>query len=135
MPETFNPVTLQNNTGQPLNAAYFNRLEAGVESMDDRAANLELGINTVVPVSFSTSITLNATQGAMFQLEANEDFTLDGIIGGTNGQSIAFDVSALNAERIMSFTDDVDSIAIPAGTRWIGTFTYKDTDGDWLLRD
>jgi hypothetical protein len=133
MPETFNPVTLQNGAGQPLNAAYFNRLETGIELLDDRAAALELGIYTPVDVPFATSITLNATQGALFRCTATGDFTLDGIVGGTNGQTVVFEVVAQGGTRSIAFTDDVDSVSIPPGSRWSGTFRYSVGDDSWLL--
>jgi hypothetical protein len=45
VPETFDPVVLTNNTGQPLNADYFNRLETNLETIDDRIALLEATVS------------------------------------------------------------------------------------------
>jgi hypothetical protein len=134
MPETFTPVALTNNGGQPLNAAYFNRLETGIELLDDRAAALELGIYAPVDMPFTTSITLNATQGTLFRLDALGDFTLDNIVGGSNGQTVVFQVLAQGDTRIMSFTDALGSISIPAGALWMGTFTYYSSNDTWFLQ-
>ena len=43
MAETWNPVTLTNDTGQRLNATYFNRIETGIDQIDVRVATLEQG--------------------------------------------------------------------------------------------
>lgn len=134
MSETFTPLTWVNNTFPAINQSNLNRLEQGVEVLDDRAAQLERGITTPVVVPYATSITLNATQGALFRCVASGDLTLDDIVGGSDGQAIVLQVLASGAGRALHFTGSTESIDIPVGQWWSGTFQYLSAPYDiWLL--
>lgn len=132
MPETFSPIIWHNDTSPALNESNLNRIEVGIESLDDRAATLELGVVTPVTVPFATSITLNATQGSLFRCVAVGDLTLDGIVGGLDGQTIALQVRASGGARTLSFTGPGAPVTIPSGTAWWGRFSYDATNGEWL---
>jgi hypothetical protein len=41
--ETYTPITWTNGSGQPISAANLNRIETGIEAIDDRVAALEAG--------------------------------------------------------------------------------------------
>lgn len=60
MAETFTPTTWVDGSagGTPITAAQLNRVEAGVESMDDRVTALEDTAATVVASTKTTSYTL-----------------------------------------------------------------------------
>ena len=53
MPETFTPKTWFDGSsgGTPIIATELNRIEVGIESMDDRTAALELGSDPTVVVA------------------------------------------------------------------------------------
>jgi len=133
MPETYFPITWHNDTSPALNESNLNRIEVGLEAIDVRAARLELGVATVVTVAYASSVTLNATQGSLFRCAAVADLTLDGIVGGIDGQVITFVVKASGADRILAFTGGSDNIVIPSGSRWVGRFLYDTTDDTWTL--
>jgi polygalacturonase len=135
MPETFSPLQWINDTSPAINAPNLNRLEQGVEVLDDRIATLELGVVTPVVVPYATSVTLNATQGALFRCVASGDLTLDDIVGGTDGQMIVFEVQASGAQRTLHFTGSTDSIDIAVGQWWIGVFRYAAAGDTWRLVD
>ena len=135
MPETFSPIIWRNDQTPAINENNLNRLEVGVDAIDVRAAALERGITAPVTVPYATSITLNATQGALFRCTATGDLTLDDIVGGTNGQAIVLEVVASGAQRTLHFTGSTDSIDIAAGQRWIGTFRHDSGANTWTLTD
>lgn len=135
MPETFNPIQWINDTFPAINSSNLNRVEQGLESLDDRAASLELGVVTPVTVPYATSVTLNATQGALFRCIASGDITLDDVVGGIDGQVIVFEVQASGAQRILHFTGSTDSVTIAAGQWWVGTLRFIATGNIWLLDD
>jgi hypothetical protein len=134
VPETFTPFTWVDGSGggTPLTAAQMNRLETGLESMDDRAAALELGVLTPVVLSYAASLTINATQGALFRVTATGNLTLADITGGTQGQLVTLEVRASGADR--SFTAVGQTVTIPAGTKWWGDFRYDAGLDEWTLR-
>jgi hypothetical protein len=132
VPETFTPVVLTNDGGQRLNAAYFNRLETSMETFDDRQAALELGILTPVPVAYSASVVIDATQGSLFQCTATGNLTLSNITGGTNGQLITFEVTASGADRTFVITGGPTTV-IPSGGIWSGSLRYRTTGDTWVL--
>lgn len=133
MPETFSPISWRNNQAPALNETNLNRVEVGLQSVDARAAALENGIVPAVTVAYATSVTLNATQGSLFRCVASGDLTLDDIVGGTDGQTIVFEVLASGAARTMSFTGSVSSILIPSGQWWAGIFRFHAPSDTWRL--
>ena len=135
MPETFSPIIWRNDQTPAINENNLNRLEVGVDAIDARAAALERGITAPVTVPYATSITLNATQGALFRCTATGDLTLDDIVGGTNGQAIVLEVVASGTSRTLHFTGSTDSIDVAAGQRWIGTFRHDSGANTWTLTD
>jgi hypothetical protein len=135
VPETFLPLVWHNNTFPAINEGNLNRIEVGLESLDDRAAQLELGITTPVTLPYATSVTVNATQGSLFRCIASGDLTLDDIVGGTDGQTVTVEVQASGAARVLHFTGSTETVNIAAGQWWIGAFRYAATGDTWRLVD
>lgn len=135
MPETFSPIIWRNDQSPALNETNLNRLEQGVELLDDRIARGELGVVDPIMVPYATSVTLNATQGALFRCMASGDLTLDDIVGGIDGQTIVFEVQASGAQRVLHFTGSTDTVTIATGQWWVGTFRFVASDNSWLLDD
>lgn len=135
MTETYEPITWVNDTAPALNAPNLNRIEVGIEAIDDRVARVERGIVSPVTVTYATSVVLNATQGTLFRCVATGDLTLDDVVGGTDGQIVVFQVQASGAMRTLSFTGSADAVNISAGQWWIGTFRYVAAGNTWLLDD
>jgi hypothetical protein len=135
MPETFSPIVWRNNQTPAINDTNLNRLEVGAQSIDARAARLELGIADPVVVPYATSVTLNATQGSLFRCVASGDITLDDIVGGTDGQMIVFEVQGSGASRALHFTGSTDSVDIASGQWWVGTLRHVAANNVWLLDD
>jgi hypothetical protein len=133
VPETFFPLTWRNDQAPALNESNLNRLEVGVEVIDDRVAGLELGVLTPVDVGYATSVTINTTQGALFRCTAVGDLTLDDIVGGIDGQQITFEVEASGGTRTLAFTGPLGSVTIPGGELWIGEFRYRSSNDTWAL--
>jgi hypothetical protein len=133
MPETYFPITWHNDQSPAINENNLNHIEVGVEAIDVRTARLELGVPTVVTVSYASSVTLNATQGSLFRCTAVGDLTLDNIVGGIDGQVITFVVKASGANRTLAFTGDTESVSIVSGGRWVGKFLYDITDDTWTM--
>jgi hypothetical protein len=132
VPETFLPLVWHNNTFPAINEGNLNRIEVGLEALDDRAAQLELGVATPVVVPFATAVTLNATQGSLFRCTATGDLTLDDIVGGTDGQTIVFEVLASGAARTLFFTGSVTSVSIATNQQWAGSFRYRAASDSWI---
>lgn len=87
MPETFSPATWADGSagGTPITAAQLNRIEQGVETIDDRVAALETPLVHAVGNSGS-ALTLNPTVTGYIKtitLTANCTFTLTGATAGT----------------------------------------------------
>ena len=135
MPETWSPLLWRNDQSPALNESNLNRLEQGVEVIDDRVALLERGVLDPVVVPYATSVVLNATTGASFRCVATGDITLDDIVGGVDGQEIMFKVLASGAPRTLSFTGTSDSISIGSGEWWTGEFQYIADSDTWLLSE
>lgn len=136
MPETFNPITHTNGSGTALDAAYFNRIEAGIESMDDRADNLEHGIVSPVTITYASTITPDAFAGSLFRCTATGNLTLNDPINGTDGQTIVVEILASGDQRILSFAGGAAGIVtIGSGTWWKGTLTYHSVGTTWVLTD
>ena len=116
MPETFAPFTWIDGPagGTPITSAQLNRLETGLESMDDRAAALELGILTPVALSYAASLTVNATQGSLFRITATGNLAIADITGGVSGQLITLEVLASGGDRTVSIGGVTETV--PAGT-------------------
>lgn len=135
MPETWSPLTWHNDQSPALNETNLNRIEVGVEVLDDRIATLENGIVTPVVLPFATSVTIDATQGSLFRLVASADLTLDQIVGGTDGQTIVFEVQASGTQRTLHFTGSTVTEVIAVGQWWVGTFRYLAAPYNIWLRD
>jgi len=133
MPETFSPIVWVNNQSPAINETNLNRLEVGVEVLDDRIATLENGVVSPIVFTYTSSVTLNATQGSLFRVIAVGDLTLDDIVGGTDGQAIVFEVQASGATRTLHFTGSAGSIDIAVGQWWIGEFRYIASANTWFL--
>ena len=133
MSETFTPFTWADDEvgGTPITAAQLNRLETGVESLDDRAAALELGVLTPVTLTYAASLTVNATLGALFRVDATGNLTITDITGGASGQAIALEVAASGGVRNLTIAGA--TVAIPAGQVWTGTLRYRSSTDTWLL--
>jgi hypothetical protein len=134
VPETFAPFTWIDGAGggTPITAAQLNRLEVGLESMDDRAAALEIGVGAPVSVTYAASVTLNASQGPLFRVVATGNLTLATITNGTDGQLISLEVRALGGDRVL--TVGGEAVTVPAGSRWWGDFRYDSSTDEWTLR-
>jgi hypothetical protein len=136
VPETFDPVTLQNDTGVKLNAAYFNRLETNLEVIDDRLAARELRIDTPVTVTYSASVTINAALGSLFRIVATGNIALQPPANGSNGQLITVQIQAASADRTLNFPGTSFSpVLIPTGQWWSGEFRYNALSVEWVLND
>jgi hypothetical protein len=132
VPETFSPLQWKNDQSPAINETNLNRLEVGVEVLDDRINGLELGIITPVTIPYATSVTLDATRGSFFRCDAVGDLTLDDIVGGIDGQTIIFEVLASGAARTLFFTGAVGSISIAANQQWAGSFRYRSVSDSWV---
>lgn len=133
MPETFHPLQWKNDQAPALNDNNLNRIEVGIEAIDDRAHRLELGVATVVDIPYATSITLNATQGSVFRCTATGDLTLDDIFGGVDGQMVTLLIEASGGARTVAFTGSADSVQIPAGVWWVRRFAYHQLTDTWVM--
>lgn len=136
MPETFDPVTMTNGAGIALDQDYFNRLEAGIESVDSRAVNLELGITPLATISYAATITPDAAASSTFRCTATGDLTLADPINGADGQTIRVEILASGATRTLSFAGGTaTAVTIPSGTWWKGDLTYHANTTTWVLVD
>jgi hypothetical protein len=136
VPETFDPVTLQNDAGQKLNAAYFNRLETNLEVIDDRLAARERGVDSPVVVSYAATVAINAALGALFRVTATGNIALQPPINGVDGQLITVQIRASGADRTITFPGmELASIVVPVGRWWVGAFCYVADTDEWLLDD
>lgn len=134
MAETYSPLLWHNDTFPAVNESNLNRVEVGVKAIDARAARLELGITTPVVVPYATSITLNATQGSFFRCIAAGDVTLDGIVGGTDGQLVTLEVVASGGSRTLSFTGSAAPVTIPPGVAWSGQYRFDSLSSAWRIQ-
>jgi hypothetical protein len=132
MGETFSPITWVNDGSPALNATNLNRLETGIEAIDDRAAALELGVDTPVIVTYAASLTINALQGALFRITATGNLTITDITNGTNGQEITIEVLASGANRTLTIAAGSPT-TITAGQWWTGAFRYNAGLDQWLF--
>jgi hypothetical protein len=135
--QTFVPVSLTNDTGQRLNAAYFNRLEQGIDTIDGRVDGVERGIRTAIVLTASGgTITPNAATGSLFRHTATANVQLNEPINAVDGQLLTMMVLASGGERTLSFANGgLTPVAITAGQWWVGDLLYNATDGSWLLDD
>lgn len=135
MAETFTPKTwLDDPAGAtPITAAELNRIETGIETIDDRAAALELGITTPVTITYAATITPNATQGSLFRCTATGNLTLNEPSGGLNGQTVTVEITASGADQTL--TVGAATTTIPSGQVWVGTLRYNSGTTTWVLSD
>ena len=129
MPETFTPVALANDTGQKLNAGYFNRLETNLETFDDRIAAVELGVLTPVPVGYSATLVINASLGGLFRCTATGNLVIADIQNGVDGQEIVVDILASGADRTITYGGT--STTVTVGQTWSGRFRYTSASNTW----
>ena len=132
MPETYSPIIWHNDQSPAINENNLNRIEVGIEALDDRAARLELGVADPVVIPFATSITIDATQGSLFRCTAIGDLTLDSIVGGIDGQTIELEVLASGGIRSFVITGGAEATTIAAGEQWAGKFRYRAVDASWV---
>jgi hypothetical protein len=115
----------------------MNRIETGLDSVDSRGAALESGIAQPVIVPYSSSIAIDATQGALFYVVATGDLALADITGGTAGQLIEVWVGAAAADRVL--TAFGIAISVPQDIWWMGRFRYVNFSASpndlWALTD
>lgn len=135
MTETFTPKTWVdgNGGGTPIIAAELNRIETGLESMDDRAAILELGVRTPIVVTYAASVTINATQGSLFRITATGGLTIADITGGVEGQRIDLLVKAVGGAQTLTVAGT--TLSLSSGGRWWGRLIYDSSDDAWSLDD
>lgn len=136
MPETFTPYTWADGSagGTPVTAAQLNRVETGLESMDDRGAALELGILTPVPVTYAASISIDASTGALFRIVATGNPTIAAINNGTDGQLVTIQILASGADRTVTWSVGGAATSIVTSGTWATwTFRYYSTGGTWTL--
>lgn len=118
MAETWTPVTLTNDTGQKLNAAYFNRVETGIDEIDVRLNGVENRVGALDQISnvgnHSGALTLNAGPAGPVKL-----ITLTG--NATFAFSGAQTWAAFALELVL--TQDATggrTVTWPASVRWSG---------------
>jgi len=87
----------------------------------------------VVTVPYASSITLNASQGAVFRCVATGNVVLSNITNGRNGQQISLEVLASGADRALTVAGSL--IPIPSNLWWVGSLRYNQPLDLWLLTD
>lgn len=136
MPETFTPTTWTDGSagGTPILASQLNRIETGVESVDDRAAALELGILSPSVITYAASLSLDATTASVFRIAATGALTITAITGAVDGQSVSVQVAASGAARTVTWSiGNVPTATIPSGTTATWTLRYYSTGALWTL--
>lgn len=134
MPETFTPKTWVDGTGggTPIIATELNRIETGIESMDDRGAALELGILTPTTVAYAASVSIDATSGSLFRITATGPVTIAAITGAIDGQSVAVQVTASGADRTVIWSvGGVATATITSGTTATWRLIYYSSGSSW----
>ena len=146
MAETFTPVILTNDSGQKLNATYFNRLENNMETFDDRIDALEVGVSThpVHAVGNSgTALTLDASSPSgwtkTITLNANCTFTF---IGAASGRATTLELVLTQdstGNRTVTWPDTVrwpnnqaPVLSTPGGTADVVSLTTYNSGATWL---
>jgi hypothetical protein len=133
MAETYSTVTWTNDAGERINATNLNRMESGIESMDDRTAALEVGMQAPVTLTASGgSITPNAAQGSLFRHVATADVTLAAPINGADGQVITVQVQASGGARNLTVGSSAP-VNISSGGWWNGELRYHQGSDTWVL--
>lgn len=136
MPETYTPITFVNDSAPPLNATNLNSTQVGIKTIDTRVAKLEIGADTPVVLTYAASLTINATQGALFRVTATGNLTIADITGGVNGQEITLEVLASSADRTLTFgVGSPVFTTITSGQWWSGSFRYNSGLDTWLFSD
>jgi hypothetical protein len=103
----------------------------GVNNHQTRVTALENGSGrNIVTVTYAASVTLNATQGALFWVTATGDLIVSDITGGVDGQGITLHVLASGGTRSITVGGVADSV--PSGTWWVGRFTYHAASSTWI---
>jgi hypothetical protein len=85
-----------------------------------------------VTVSYAASITVNAALGSVFRVTATGDLALADITGGTDGQTVAVEVLASGADRVVTITGG-PTVTVISGRWWTAMFRYNATANTWLL--
>jgi len=138
VPETFTPKTWVDGAagGTPIIAAELNRLENGVESMDDRSTALELGILAPVSVTYAASISPDATAGSLFRCTATGNLTIAAITGAVDGQGVTVQVTASGADRTVTWSiGSIPATTVRSGTTATWSLRYYTTGSVWVLDD
>src|SRR5690349_15457523 len=129
MAQTFSPRIWSNDTGLRLNETNLNNLENGIDVIDGRVANVELGVAVPMTLAYAPSMTLNVSGGARFRISATGDLTVADIVGGTNGQEISLEITASGGSRTITVGGVAD--VVTAGGRWVGKFVYDQPADTW----
>jgi hypothetical protein len=116
MPETFSPTTWSDGSGggTPITASQLNRIEIGVESMDDRVDALENPLVHAVGNSGS-ALTIDAASASgwikTITLNANCTFTLTGAVASRMTQLELILTQDATGNRTVTW---------PASVKWSG---------------
>ena len=91
MPETFTPKTWLDDPvgGTPITAVELNRMESGIESMDDRVTAAESSITSVTSQSNSNASAITSLTGRVTTLEAGGGAPSGGGISSTTITTIS----------------------------------------------
>lgn len=107
MPETFVPKTWVDGSGggTPITAAELNRIENGVESMDDRVAALEANPTpAVVTLTDGATVNVDASAGKVHWLTAAGDRTIAAPTNAVAGRGVIIKHTASGGARTLSLT-------------------------------
>lgn len=97
------------------------------------ATYADRAITDPIAITYASTITPIAAQGALFRCTATGDLTLANPTGGVDGQWIRVEITASGATRTLSLTGITPTVSIPSGGKWAGDFVYDGTD--WWLSD
>lgn len=86
-----------------------------------------------IAITYASTITPNAAQGALFKCTATGNLTLADPIGGVDGQTIRVEITASGAAVVLTLTSITGTVTIPNGGKWAGELAYDGTD--WWLTD
>jgi hypothetical protein len=134
--QTYTPFTWADGQagGTPITAAQLNHIETGIDQIDLRGANLELGILTPVIVTYAASVTLDASTGSVFRIVATGDLTIAGISTGTDGQLVTVQVQASGANRNVTWSVGGIPIGVVTSGTWATwTLRYHSASSSWLF--
>jgi hypothetical protein len=118
VPETYTPITWTNGSGQPINADNLNRIEQGIEAIDDRVAAIEAsgGGSTGIPADGSVTNAKVATSAAI---------SADKLADGTNFKVMTAaertKLATLATIAVSGSASDLGSGTVPTARMGTGT--------------